>query len=254
MSPLPALAFLTRLPLSGRRSYPLEEIAGAQMWFPAVGLLVGAILVAVDRLAMRALPGSSVDVILVVALVGLTGALHLDGLADAADGMLGGRTPERRLEIMRDVHAGTYAIVAVACVLALKWAGLAGLPSDVRVETLLLVPCLARFAMLTTLAAFPYARREGVGAAFHDRAWPIAAIVGLATATGASVLLFGPAGLYAVAAAIGLALLCGMIATRMAGGMTGDLYGATVEVGEAALFLFIAAFANKGWLEAWILG
>ena len=253
MSPFPALAFLTRAPVPGRRDIAIEDVARAQLWFPAVGLLIGAALVALDRLAGRALPDPSVDVLLLVALVALTGALHLDGLADAADGLLGGHTPARRLEIMRDVHAGTYAIVAVVSVLGLKWAGLAALPADVRVEALLIVPCLARFAMLVAIAAFPYARTEGVGAGFRQRAWPAATLVGAATAAAASVALLGPGGLYAAAAAIAVALLCGVIATRLVGGMTGDLYGATVEIAEAALFLFIAAFANEGWIDAWLL-
>ncbi|MBI5289173.1 MAG: adenosylcobinamide-GDP ribazoletransferase [Chloroflexi bacterium] len=253
MSPLPALAFLTRLPVPGRKDIALDDVARSQLWFPGVGLLVGAILVAIDRLAARALPDPSADVIIVVALAAVTGALHLDGLADAADGMLGGHTPARRLEIMRDVHAGTYAIVAVVSVLALKWAGLAALPSNVRVETLLLVPCLARFAMLVAIPAFPYGRREGVGAGFRSHAWPAATVIGGATAITASVVLLGPGGLYPAAAAIAVALLFGMTATRLAGGMTGDLYGATVEMAEAALFVFIAAFANRGWVDAWVL-
>jgi adenosylcobinamide-GDP ribazoletransferase len=253
MGPLAALAFLTRIPLTRGRAYTLDQVARAQAWFPAVGLALGGLLVGLDRLAMRGLPDTSVDAIVVVALVVLTGALHLDGLADAADGLLGGGTPERRLEIMRDVHAGTYAIVAVACVLALKWAGLAALPPGIRVEALLLVPSLARLGMVVSIATFPYARPEGLGAAFHDRARPLAAAAGATTAVLATVALLGPGGLYAVGAAVAVALGCGVLATRMTGGMTGDLYGATVEIEEAALLLFIAAFANRGWLDAWVL-
>ena len=109
-----ALEFLTILRLRPRRNAGLREVARSLAWFPAVGLLLGALLLAFDRAASRALPLPSVDVLLVVGLVVLTGALHLDGLADAADGLFGGREPAQRLEIMRDVHAGTYAIVAVA--------------------------------------------------------------------------------------------------------------------------------------------
>lgn len=252
MSPLPALAFLTRLPLR-RDAFSLDEVARSQAWFPAVGLLLGLALVGVDRLAMRGLPGVSVDVLLVVALVVMTGALHLDGLADTADGLLGGDTPDRRLEIMRDVHAGTYAIAAVVCVLALKWAGLSALPPNVRVEALLAVPCLARLTMLVAFAAFPYARPEGVGAGFHARAWPVATVAGGGMATVVAVALFGIGGLFVVAATVALALACGALATRTVGGMTGDLYGATLEVSEAGLFLFIAVFANRGWIDAWVL-
>ena len=247
-----ALQFLTVLRV--RRAMPsMDDVARAQMLFPAVGLLLGLALVAVDRAAVRALPPQSVDVLLVVALVVLTGALHLDGLADAADGLLGGRDAEHRLAIMRDPHAGTFAIVAVAAVLALKWAGLAALPADVRVEALVLTPCLARLAMVVCTAAFPYARPEGLGAGFRTHARP-AAIAGGVTAGVACVLLLGAGGLLPLAFGVACGLAVGAFASRMIGGVTGDVYGGTAEITEALTLLFIAAMANRGWLDAWLLG
>jgi adenosylcobinamide-GDP ribazoletransferase len=251
--PLAALQFLTRFRV--RSVTPdLQSVADAQAWFPAVGLLIGLVVLTVDRLAMRALPAPSVDVLLVVTLVAITGALHLDGLADAADGLLGGYTPERRLEIMRDVHAGTFAIIAIVCVLALKWAGFESLPADIRVEAIVLTPCLARFAMLVGVAAFPYARAAGVGAPFRPALSPRQFIIASGVAIGASIVLLGAGGLYATVFAALLALAFGALATRLTGGMTGDLYGATVEITEALLLLFVAAMANRGWLDAWAFG
>jgi adenosylcobinamide-GDP ribazoletransferase len=251
---LVAVEFLTRLSVRRTPRGDLDEVARSQIWFPAIGLLIGAVLVAIDRLAIKALPAVSVDVLLVVALALITGGLHLDGLADAADGLFGGYTTERRLEIMRDVHAGSFAIIAVVSALALKWAGLAALPPNVRTETLLVVPCAARFAMLLSVAAFPYARVEGMGAIQHQRAGAVVVAVGGATAAVAAVLLLGVGGVYALALAIGVALGVAFVAKRMVGGMTGDLYGATVEISEVALLLFIAAFADRGWIDAWLLG
>lgn len=248
--PLPAIQFLTRVPL-GRRPPTLDEIAASQIWFPAIGLLIGCALLAVDRLAMRALPAASVDVLLVVALVLITGALHLDGLADAADGLFGGTTPERRLQIMRDPHRGTFAIVAVVSVLALKWAGLSALPSHVRVEAIVLTPGLARLAMLGCIAAFPYARSSGMGAGLRELAGPAAA-TGFVVMLAASVALFG-LDIGAMAFAIGCGFAIGWYATRLLGGVTGDVYGATVEITEACTLLFIAALANRNWIEAWLL-
>lgn len=247
---LTALEFLTRLSVRRTPRAGLDQIAASQTWFPAIGLLIGAILAAIDWLARRALPEASVDVLLVVALALITGALHLDGLADAADGLLGGHTRERRLEIMRDVHAGTFAIVAVVSVLALKWAGLAALPRNVRVETLLLTPCLARFAMLCAVTAFPHARADGMGAAARRRAAAPALVFAALVALIAALALLGVGGLFAVAFAVAVAAAIGGVSTRMVGGMTGDLYGATVEITEAALFLFIAAVADRGWIDA----
>ena len=249
---LAALEFLTRLRVRRTPRGDMRQVAAAQAWFPAIGLIIAALLLVIDRIASRALPNSAVDVMLVVALVAVTGALHLDGLADAADGLVGGDTPERRLEIMRDVRAGTYAIVAVVSVLALKWAGLAALPRNVRFETLLVVPCLARFAMVVSAAAFPYARADGLGAEFHDRAAPLAVTIAAGTGLVAALVLFGAPGAIPVAFAAGCALAIGWQARGLVGGMTGDLYGSTIEITEAALFLLIAALANRGWLDAWL--
>jgi len=254
MSPLIAAQFLTRVPIPGIPAYAMRDVARAQAWFPAVGLLLGLALLAVDRLAMRALPGATVDVLLVVAMVALTGALHLEGLADAADGLFGGDSPPRRLEIMRDVHAGSYAIIGVAAVLALKWAGLNALPPNARVEAIVLAPCLARFGLLVAIAAFPYARAEGLGAGFREALWPAQFMVGSAVTLIASIALLGAGGLPTVAFVAAIALVIGAYVSSLVGGMTGDTYGAVVEVCEALVLLFIAALANRGWMDAWAFG
>jgi adenosylcobinamide-GDP ribazoletransferase len=222
------------------------------VWFPAVGLLIGLVLFALDRLAMRALPQQSVDVLLVVALALTTGALHLDGLADAADGVFGGQTPEHRLAIMRDPQRGSFAIVAVVSVLALKWAGFSALPSDVRVEAIMLAPCLARCAMIACIAAYPYAREQGMGTGMRGPA-RTALIPAAAYSLVVSVVLLGWGGLVALAVVGGCALAVGWYATRSLGGVTGDIYGASVEIAEAGTLLFLAAMANRNWIEAWLL-
>lgn len=246
-----AVGFLTRIRLRGAVA-DLPAVARAQAWFPAVGLLIGLLLAGVHWLATRALPDASAAVLVVMALAIVTGALHLDGLADTADGLLGGDTAERRLAIMRDVHAGTYAIVAVAGVLAMKWAGVAALPSGITAEALIITPCIARSAMLAAIAAFPYAREEGLGVAFHDAAWPAQTLIGAATAMAAAIALLGAGGVLVVASVAAVALAFGACATRLAGGMTGDVYGATVEISEAVALLLIASLANRGWTDGWI--
>jgi adenosylcobinamide-GDP ribazoletransferase len=251
---LTALEFLTRLTVRRTPRGDVDAIARAQAWFPAIGLVIGGVLVGIDRGATRALPEGSVDVLLVVALALITGGLHLDGLADAADGLFGGYTRERRLEIMRDVHAGSFAVIAIVCVLALKWAGLAALPANVRIEALLVAPVAARFAALIGIVCVPHARDEGMGATQHERAgWPALAL-GAVTALAVSVALLGLGGLYVCAAAAAVALGMAWLSVRMVGGMTGDLYGATIEIAEVVLLLFIAAMANRGWMDAWLLG
>jgi adenosylcobinamide-GDP ribazoletransferase len=250
IGPFAAVTFLTRLPVPWKPAGSMQDVARSQGWFGAVGLLVGLALVAVDRLAMRALPTSSVDVLVVVTLIAITGALHLDGLADGADGLFGGRTRARRLEIMRDAHAGTYAIVAVVSVLAMKWAGLAALPGNVRVEALLVVPCFARFAMVLAIHVFPYARQDGLGSGFARGAWPGGILLSGATAVLIAAALLGAGGLLVLSFVALVAGGIGLACVRAVGGMTGDTYGATVEICEAAGWLFIAALANRGWIDA----
>lgn len=249
-----AVAFLTRVPIPRRRVAFAGVPAAAQGWFPAVGLVIGGVLVGLERLCRLALPDSTNAVVLVVALVVITGGLHLDGLADAADGLLGGRDRERRLEIMHDVHAGTYAVLALVSVLALKAAGIAALPGAVHWQALLLTPCLARFAMVVTSAAFPYAREEGLGSAFHESATAPRLAFAAGTAVVAALVLFGATGVGMVAFVAGLALAIGVVARRAVGGMTGDLYGATIEITEALLLLCIAAVGGQGWLASWAGG
>jgi adenosylcobinamide-GDP ribazoletransferase len=254
MGLLVALEFLTRFRVRRRPGGDLAALARAQGWFPAVGLLLGAVLLGIDRLVSRGLPQPSVDVVLVVALVAMTGALHLDGLADTADGIWGGGDLGRRLEIMRDASVGVFGVVAVVSVLALKWAGLAAVPGSVRYEALLVAPCLARFALTVQAPVVPAARDEGLGAAFRAAAAPARAALGAATAAAAAALLFGAGAVAVLALASACGLLVGLYSTARIGGMTGDVYGATVEVTEAVVFLAIAALARREWISAWILG
>lgn len=249
MSLLAALGFLTWLPVPlGGGAPSLERAAKSQAWFPVVGLLIGALLVGLDQLLGRGLPRGSADVLLVIALVWVTGGLHLDGLGDSADGIAGGRDREERLRIMRDPHAGSFAVIAIVSVLAMKWAGLQALPGAVRWQALLLTPCLARMAMTLSLYAVPPARDEGLAHAFRAHADLRSAGIAAATGVVAAVVVFGLGGLAAVALAGGAGAAIGVVARRSVGGLTGDLCGATVEITEASVLLFIAALARQGWL------
>jgi adenosylcobinamide-GDP ribazoletransferase len=246
---LDAVAFLTRIPV--RRAPTLDDVARAQAWFPAVGLVIGLLLLAINEAARRALPTESVDVMLVVALAVLTGALHLDGLADAADGLVGGHDREQRLAIMRDVHVGTFGVVAIISVLALKWAGLHGLPQEVRSETLIMAPCAARAGLLVCIAAFPYARESGTGAGFREHDRSLGPAITLALTACLALALFGIGGSLVFGCAIAVTLGVGIVSYALIRGITGDVYGAAVEIAEAATLLFVAAMANRDWLSDW---
>lgn len=236
-----AIGFLTVLPAA-----PAGEarMGPARAWFPLVGLGLGGVLLGVDIAAREALPDLVVGAILVAVLLVLTRAIHTEGFLDCCDGLFGGYTREDRLRILRDSHVGAFAVVGGAALLLMKWSSLAGIPDDARTGLLLVFPCLSRFGMLATMAAFPYVREEGLGTAFQEgRGW-WQVMLGAATAAAAAVLFLGGGGAILFGVAIVVALGLGRWMAGMLGGMTGDTYGAVNEVGEVAvLVLGIALFS-----------
>ena len=254
MALLTALEFLTvfRLPLLRRRAADAAEIARSQGLFPLVGLLLGLMLVGLDRGLSGVMPPPATAGLLVVALVVGTGGLHLDGLADTCDGLFGGSSPPERLAIMRDSRVGSYGVLAVFCILLLRWAALLSLTSPLRRGALLLAPALGRWAMVGAVAALPYARPEGLGKAMHRAAWPLPTLTAAAIALAASVLLFPAwgAALFVFASLVGG--LIAFYARSRLGGLTGDVYGAIGECAEVAVLLAAAAGQETGHLEAWL--
>jgi adenosylcobinamide-GDP ribazoletransferase len=250
-----AIRFLTIIPIPWRRRESPEAVGRSQAYFPLVGLGLGLALVGLDQGLGRVLPDGPRAWLLVLALAVFSGGMHLDGLADSADGLLGarGRSAERRLVIMRDARVGAYGVVALIAVLSLKWSAVLSLPRDVRAEALLLTPCLGRAAVVVGTTAFPYARPSGLGLALHQAAGGSSLAVAGAIALGAAGALLGWGGLVIAAVVIATALAVGAWATRRLGGLTGDVYGALVEIAEVMTLLLVAAGAHRGWLHALLL-
>jgi adenosylcobinamide-GDP ribazoletransferase len=231
-----AVAFLTVLPVS--LGGTVVSMSSARAYFPLVGLGLGGILAGLDLAAREVLSPMVVGALLVIALVVLTRAIHIEGFLDACDGLFGGFTRERRLEILHDSHVGAFAVVGGASLLLLKWSLLTELPAGERICLLVLFPCLSRMGMLATMAAFPYAREQGMGTVFQNgRSW-LQVGFGLTTAVVASVLLIGGAGGVLLAGALVVSLMFGRWVTGLLGGMTGDTYGAVNEVVEVTVLLF----------------
>ena len=232
LAPIFALQFLTITPPIVRRPPPPTSLGSAEAFFPAVGLLLGLGLLATDVLLRPLIAQPVRDVLLVILLAVMTGALHLDGLIDTFDGVFGGRDPQTRLALMRDPRAGAFGVVAVVCLLLLKVAALGGLPEQARAGALLLAPCLGRWAIVAATAWFPYARPEGLGRAFKDgirgRHWVLA---GAMTAS-AAAWLAGTTGIAVFAASTLVVTVLGVVVSRRLGGLTGDTYGALCEVVE----------------------
>jgi adenosylcobinamide-GDP ribazoletransferase len=235
-SALAAVAFLTRVPVGRWVELDGDDVARAGWAFPLVGLGIGAAVGAVaDGLSGPLTP-------LLAALLGvalgavLTGALHLDALADTADA-LGGSTREGALEIMRDHRIGAYGALALVLDVGIKAAAIAVLD----VEQVAAAFCLARAVPVALGAALPYARTgEGIGRATTGTGvWQV--VVSAAIAVAACVLLGSPWLALVGVAALGI---CGLTARRWLGGVTGDVLGAAGEVTELAALVTAVALVS----------
>ena len=175
---LVALSFLTLLPV-GVANPTDAEISRSRGWYPFVGLLYGVVLV-ILVLLLEATPDAFprpllTAALLVTALALLNRFLHLDGLMDFCDAMWGGRTVERRLEIMRDSRVGSFAVAGCFCVLLIKFAALSSLVMTQAVAVALLTfPVISRWSMALLLTAYPYGRQQGIGSAFFAGDRPVA--------------------------------------------------------------------------------
>jgi adenosylcobinamide-GDP ribazoletransferase len=169
-----------------------------------------------------------------------TGGLHLDGLADAADALLGGGCRERRLEIMRDPRIGSFGAVALFLVLAGDVAALSAMPPARALAALVVAGALSRFALLAVVVLVPYVRIEGLGVMAQGRHRVTDLVVGCLLALLACLLDVRRAGVAAVLVALGTLSVVAM-ARRRIGGATGDVYGACTEVAQLAALLAFAA-------------
>jgi adenosylcobinamide-GDP ribazoletransferase len=244
---LVALAFLTILPVRFRKMPTAEVVAASRYWFPLVALLLGAALGGCAALVLR-LPCSPLLAAFVTLLLWVlaTGALHLDGLCDLCDGLLGGRTAEDRLRIMKDPHLGTFGLAGGSLLLLGKLAALNELFLRDREKAPWLLAAgvvLARCLALCMAGLSPYPRPEGTGKALitATRAWEVGpyAILGAAAVTFTSPELGWRTGvLFLVPCAMVLVLTA--VCRRRLGGVTGDCLGAAIECSEVS-FLLIAA-------------
>jgi adenosylcobinamide-GDP ribazoletransferase len=238
-APFFALQFLTVLPPLVRRAPQPADLGRSDAFFPLVGLLLGSFLALVDSLLVLVFAPLVRDVVLVIVLAILTGGLHLDGVIDTFDGLFAGRTPERRLEIMRDPRAGSYGVVAVVLLLALKVAAISSLPPAMRTPALILAPSLGRWGIVLATGAFTYARPEGMGRDFKESIRVQHVIVAGAIALGAAGVLAGAPGLFVWTGASLLVLLAGQWIAGRLHGLSGDIYGAiceTIETGALVVF------------------
>ncbi len=254
---LSALKFLTIIPLLPRRRASPEEVGHSLGYFPVVGIIIGLILAGLNWLLTLFLPSAVVNGLLLVALVVITGGLHLDGLADTCDGLAGHKTVEERWQVMRDSRVGAFGVIGVFLLLLVKYVSLNSVPQNLMMATLVLMPVVSRWAMVYAVFAYPYARPTGLGKAFKQGAswqsFTIATVITLVIAIGlaraASIAYFYLAGLVVM---LGIWVIVVAIATYLRqkfSGLTGDTYGAINEVAEVSVLILASLLAYHQWLQ-----
>ncbi len=234
-------------------------MARALPWFPLVGALLGLAFVGLDWALSFIFPLGIRAVALLAFDALVTGMLHLDGFVDCCDALLGRRTVERRLEILRDSRVGAYGALGGALLLLAKFAALTALVSGpVRVLALLAAPILGRWGMVYAVTRYPYARAAGAGAPFRSRSGfhLILASILMVVLLAASAFVIGSQ-IQAITAAVllagllfvtGLLVLLGWLAWashRLGGGLTGDTYGAACVLVELAVLALAPPLAFR---------
>ena len=241
ISLLTAFQFLTTFPAVIRRAFTVQELGRAVGFFPLIGLALGGVLYGLEIGLRLIFPTQVVAIFILATWLLLTRALHFDGFLDSCDGLFGGFTPERRLEIMRDSRVGAFGAAGGGLLLLAKYAALISLP---HLSGLLLAPVLGRWVLSIAIFAYPYAREKGLGRDMKDNVrWP-QIIISTAIAILAAWFFAGLTGLLAVVlAGIVFWLGANFILHRIPG-LTGDSYGALCELTELAVLLFFTTGVN----------
>jgi adenosylcobinamide-GDP ribazoletransferase len=248
-----ALQFLTIITVSRKHEVRESELARSMVYFPFVGFLIGFILVWADRAFLWFVPDTISNIFLLILSAIMTRALHIDGLADSVDGIMGGSDPESRLAIMRDSRIGTAGVLSIVFVLMIKYVCLNNLFVDYKAAALLTAPAFSRWSQMLMMFNAGYGREQGMGKAFvgHVRS------SGLIAASVITVVLSGfviyQYDLRTAILAIGIPVAVGLVTflwrwfiVRRIGGVTGDSVGAVNEMNEAlTLLLFVFLLAGR---------
>lgn len=241
-----ALSFLTVLPVKNTHPATEEEMEKSLYYYPLVGLTLGVILTAfawvVYNIGGLGLAG---DVLVVALLIILSGGLHMDGLMDTSDGLMSGKEGDRKLEIMKDSRVGAMGAIACLVVLMLKITLLAELPVSQKLWALLLFPVAGRWACVYGITRFEYARtRLGGKSLFSLKNKNMTLAVASVVLVLIAFLVFKWTGLLLVILVLLFAHIIYSVISKVIGGLTGDTYGALVELTETWVLLLIVVIGK----------
>lgn len=239
-----AASYVTTLPFL-RKPESEAELFGLAKYLPAVGVMIGGIL-ALCSLGVGAISQAPLlsAALLLLCWILITGAIHLDGLMDSADGLFSHRSRERMLEVMKDSRVGNYGVIAGVSLLLCKFSAMASMNGNTLLCSVLLIPSWARWTEVYAIARYPYAREEGMGKIWKisTRTYQLipASIlpVGLSLAYAASC--HSPMALIIIPCTIVPGIMLSAWINSILQGQTGDTYGAVVEFSEAAGLILAA--------------
>ncbi len=233
-----AFGLLTILPLGLPGKWEPGDSGRAGIWYPVVGMVIGGLTWFAWQGLGLCFPPIIAGILTLLVWVGLTGGLHLDGLADCCDSLLGSAPRERRLEIMKDPHPGTFGAIGLFFVLTLKTASLCLLAPSLG-PGIVFAATISRWLILPA-GLLPSARSGGMGSDFAAGFQPGAILLTVLLPVGLAILI-GLTGLWAAVAAVLAAAAVLALAIRRIGGVTGDVFGMLVEVTETAVLLTLVA-------------
>ena len=231
---------MTIIPLPFTLRCDKEDLGRSTAFFPLTGLAIGGVLVGANWLLSPWLSRPLCDALLISLLTLITGALHMDGLADVCDGLAARGSRERFLAVMKDSQVGAIGAVGLVLGLLLKWQALVAVPTELKWQALLLFPALARFGQVLTMTGARHARQDGLGAAFAQGSGILSLLLAFATASSAGYYLLGIKGIMALAAVCLLTAAGRMFFLRKLGGLTGDTIGCINELNEILALIVIS--------------
>jgi adenosylcobinamide-GDP ribazoletransferase len=243
---LMAIQYFTRVPMPAWVGHSAEHLSGTARYFTAVGVLVGCVGALVLWATSLILPAPLPVILSTAVTVFLTGAFHEDGLADTFDGLGGGATRERALEIMKDSRVGTFGGAALVLTLLIKIAALNALPAMSAIVVLIAGHAFSRACAITLLFASNH-----VGNPELSRARPVAQPMGRGEFIVAAVIGIAPlywCGVHAIAGFVAAVIVLYVLARwfmRRLGGFTGDTLGAAQQLTEIAFYLAVLASWNS---------
>jgi adenosylcobinamide-GDP ribazoletransferase len=231
-----AFQFLTISPTIIKRMFTSQEMGRAVGWFPLVGVVLGFLLYSVNYTARLVLPVSVSAAITLFAWIIFTRAFHLDGFMDTCDGLFGGWTPERRLEIMKDSRMGAFGVVGGVLVLLTEYAAI---QSSINLfSALILSTTLGRWASPLVIYAFPYAREDGLGIEMKSNVSIREIILATLIAGITAWLVSGWMGFILMFGAAVVAFLVALYTLKLLPGLTGDIYGTVTTLVEMLILVF----------------